>query len=215
MMEEKIKNQYATYYKRQPDNELAEIAFNKEMYHDEARMAALSELKSRNVNLSEVQDAELNKLINNAKAVEVKKQEVIEDAKNKVNAEIPEYYSPMVILGLSVLFSVIFGGFLMFLNLRKAGKKSESIIALIISFVISAISGLVFHTNNGNLLIASLINLSGGLVLIEYFWKFHIGYQVKFVKKSFIKEVLIYIGVAFLLFFVSLYFFPKQFPQIK
>ncbi len=214
-MEEKIKNQYATYYKRQPDNELAEIAFNKEMYHDEARMAALSELKSRNVNLSEVQDAELNKLINNAKAVEVKKQEVIEDAKNKVNAEIPEYYSPMVILGLSVLFSVIFGGFLMFLNLRKAGKKSESIIALIISFVISAISGLVFHTNNGNLLIASLINLSGGLVLIEYFWKFHIGYQVKFVKKSFIKEVLIYIGVAFLLFFVSLYFFPKQFPQIK
>ena len=156
MMEEKIKNQYATYYKRQPDNELAEIAFNKEMYHDEARMAALSELKSRNVNLSEVQDAELNKLINNAKAVEVKKQEVIEDAKNKVNAEIPEYYSPMVILGLSVLFSVIFGGFLMFLNLRKAGKKSESIIALIISFVISAISGLVFHTNNGNLLIASL-----------------------------------------------------------
>ena len=215
MMEEKIKNQYATYYKRQPDNELAEIAFNKEMYHDEARMAALSELKSRNVNLSEVQDAELNKLINNAKAVEVKKQEVIEDAKNKVNAEIPEYYSPMIILGLSVLFSVIFGGFLMFLNLRKAGKKSESIIALIISFVISAISGLVFHTNNGNLLIASLINLSGGLVLIEYFWKFHIGYQVKFVKKSFIKEVLIYIGVAFLLFFVSLYFFPKQFPQIK
>lgn len=214
-MEEKIKNQYATYYKRQPDNELAEIAFNKEMYHDEARMAALSELKRRNVNLSEEQDAELNKLINNAKAVEVKKQEVIEDAKNKVNAEIPEYYSPAAILGFSIFFSVIFGGILMFSNLRRAGKKNESIAALVVSFVIMVLSALVAHAYQMNQWVVLLANVSGALILIEYFWKKYLGYNVLFKKKSLIKAIVISVTISLLMAVVILYFFPEQLPQIK
>lgn len=205
-------NQYATYYKRRPTDELREIAFQKEMYHDEARMAALLELQSRGEDILGEGSKELELLTTNAKAI-AKEKEVI-SAKANVKAEaLPEWYSPAAILGFSIFFSVIFGGILMYANLRKAGKKTEATTAILISLGIMFLSAFIAHTYQMNQWIVLLANVSGALILIEYFWKKHLGYQTKFKRKSLTRAILISVGVTLVLAVVFIYFFPDQLPK--
>lgn len=206
-------NQYATYYKRRPTDELKEIAFQKDLYHEEARIAALLELKSRGEEISEEESEELELLTLRAKQI-VEKQEDVE-VKGSTQAEVlPEWYSPAAILGFSIFFSVIFGGVLMYANLRKVGKKAEAATAILISLGIMFISAFVAHSYQMNQWIVLLANVSGALILIEYFWKKHLGYQTKFKRKPLTKAILISVGITLCLAMVFVYFFPGQLPKV-
>lgn len=205
-------NQYATYYKRRPTDELKEISFQKELYHDDARLAALLELRSRGEEISEEAISELGKL-----TIKVKEQEKQKLVKSEVNAKaetLPEWYSPAAILGFSIFFSVIFGGVLMYANLRKVGKKTEAATAILISLGIMLMSAFIAHTYQVNQWIILLANVSGALILIEYFWKKHLGYQTKFKRKSLTKAILISVGITLTLAIMFVYFFEGQLPKV-
>lgn len=210
-------NQYATYYKRRPTDELREIAFQKELYHDDARMAALLELQTRGEDISEEGNKELEVLTANAKEVAREKQKV----KSKTSAQseaLPEWYSPAAILGFSIFFSVIFGGVLMYANLRKAGKKTEATTAILISLGIMLVSAYLVHVYKVSQWVALLSNVSGALILIEYFWKKHLGYQTKFKRKPLTKAILISVSIALIAILIvvgAAYYFPEHFPQIN
>ena len=129
-------------------------------------------------------------------------------------AELPEWYSPAAILGFSIFFSVIFGGVLMYANLRKAGKKNASIIVLAVSLGIMILSGCMAHLYKMNQWIVLLANVSGALILIEYFWKKHLGYHTKFKRKSLTKAILISVGICLFLVIILIAFFKDQLPQV-
>lgn len=213
-MEKKNFNQYSTYYKRRPTEELNGIALQEDMYHEEARMAAMIELRDRGEEVSDDAYNELENLLKKNERVKKEEEKIASFNKNKA-AELPEYYSPAAILGFSIFFSVIFGGILMFSNLRKAGKKNESILVLGVSFLIMVFSAIAAHLYQMNQWIVLLANVTGAIILIEYFWKKHIGDQTVFKRKPLTKAVLISLGITILLMIVVLYFFPEQFPKIK
>jgi len=213
-MENKINNQYATYYKRRPTEELKKITSQEELYHEEARVAALLELQERKEEISEKDREALESFLKKEKLKVVEKQKNKEEAKIE-EIELPEYYSPAAILGFSIFFSVIFGGILMFSNLRKAGKKNESFFVLGVSLVIMILSGFVAHFYQMNQWIILLANVSGALILIEYFWKKYLGYQLKFKRKSLTKAILISVGISVLFAIGMIYFFPEQFAEIR
>ena len=206
-------NQYSTYYKRRPTEELKEILSKEDLYEDEARMAAMLELRNRGEEVSDEDYNELQGLLEKEKQTKKEQEEI--KLKENSGTELPEYYSPAAILGFSIFFSVIFGGILMFANLRKAGKKNESILVLGVSFVIMMMSASAAHYYQMNQWVVLLANVSGAVILIEYFWKKHLGYQTKFKRKSLTKAILVSVGVTILLMVGILYFFPEQFPEIK
>jgi len=197
-------NQYSTYYKRQPTEELKEIAFQDDMYHEEARMAAMLELRSRGEEVSDEAYNELEDLLE--KNEQVKK----EQEKNTISAELPEYYSPAAILGFSI-FSIIFGGLLMYANLRKAGKKLEAIIAILISLGFTLLNNLIAYSYGINQWIVILVNVSGALILIEYLWKRYLGNTIKFKRRSLVIPISILVLLSSILF----YFFQDQIQLIN
>lgn len=213
MEEKKGFNQYLTYYKRRPTEELKEIALQKDLYHVEARMAAVLELRSRDEDISEEEYKELELLVEKDKQAKTKEVESLEQSK-VTGTELPEYYSPAAILGFSIFFSVIFGGVLMFTNLRKAGKKTEATAVIVVSLCIMLVSAYLVHVYQMNQWVALLANVSGAIILIEYFWKKHLGYQTKFKRKPLTNAILISLGVSILFAVILFYYFPEQFPQV-
>jgi len=213
MEENQSLNQYLTYYKRQPTSELKEIVFQKELYYAEARMAAVLELKSRGEEVSDDEYKALKLLVEKDKQAHIEKTRSSEQSKVKP-AELPEYYSPAAVLGFSIFFSVIFGGILMFANLRKAGKKNEAVAVILMSLCIMLISAFLVHVYKVNQLVGLLTNTIGAVILIEYFWKKHLGYQTKFKRKSLTNAILISLGVSVFLAVMLFYYFPEQFPQV-
>lgn len=213
MEQQKQFNQYLKYYEGRPTDELQEIAFQEEMYLEEARMAAMLELRRRGEEVSEEAFKKLEATIEKNKQAQEAQNRIKVAQQNSVN-ELPEYYSPAAILGFSIFFSVIFGGALMYVNLRKAGKKSEAVTVIIVSSCIMLVSAYLVHMYQMNQWIGLLANVSGAVILIEYFWKKHLGYQTKFKRKPLAKAILISIGISFALFVVLYYLFPEQFPQV-
>ena len=213
MEENQNLNQYLTYYKRQPTSELKEIVSEKELYYAEARMAAVLELKKRGEEVSDEEYKALKLLVEKDRQAQIEKTTSAEQSKAKPT-ELPEYYSPAAVLGFSIFFSVIFGGILMFSNLRKAGKKNEAVAVIVMSLCIMLISAFLVHVYKVNQLVGLLTNTVGAVILIEYFWKKHLGYQTKFKRKSLTNAILISLGVSIFLAVVLFYYFPDQFPQV-
>ena len=213
MEEKKEFNQYLTYYKRRPTDELKEIVLQKDLYHAEARMAAVLELRDRGEDVSDEEYTALELLVEKDNQAKVK--QVESSKQNKIaGAKLPEYYSPAAILGFSIFFSVIFGGVLMFANLRKAGKKTEATLVIIVSLCIMLVSGYLVHVYKVNQWIGLLANVSGAVILIEYFWKKHLGYQTKFKRKPLTNAILISLGISVVFAAILFYYFPEQFPQV-
>ena len=75
------------------------------------------------------------------------------------------------------------------------------------------LSAFIAHTYQMNQWVVLLANVSGALILIEYFWKKHLGYQTKFKRKSLTKAILISVGITLVLAVVFISFFPDQLPK--
>ena len=211
--------QYAKHHTKHKEEELRAIANNTDLYHDEARWAALETLKSRGIELS---SEEQNLIADFKVQAEKAEQEALKRRKEldeKVesfisSANVPEYYSPAAILGFSIFFSVVFGGALMFWNLRKAGKKSAASIVLLVSFVLSFSASFLaayFKLNQWMLL---LVNVGGAILIIEYFWKKNLGTQLVYKRKSLVKAIVISIGISVMVLGLLMQFYGEELAAI-
>jgi hypothetical protein len=81
-----------------------------------------------------------------------------------------EIYSKMAIRGFSIFFSSIFGGVLLFINLRRAGLKSAANTVLAFAIGYTLVASILFSMVGGNTSASLLFNLVGGIILADYFF---------------------------------------------
>ncbi len=59
-----------------------------------------------------------------------------------------------------------------------------------------------------------IISIGAGLVFIEFFWKKHLGYKVKYNRKPIWKPLLIFLGVIILVFGLQMALNPELFQEL-
>ena len=119
-------------------------------------------------------------------------------------AESPvQIYSKTAVLGFSIFFGPIFGGVLLFQNLRKIQKKQESnwILAGSISYTLfQVIANALFHTKGYS--ISFSLSIIGGLLLGKYFFTKYIpenpNYETKPIWTALIISLIITIPLLIL-----------------
>jgi hypothetical protein len=126
-------------------------------------------------------------------------------------------YSKWAILGFSILSSPLVGGILLMLNLRSTGQKKEGNIVLFFAIAYQFLQGILLSyiakvmgiapndpalfQNPKIIICLFIINIIGGGILAEYFFKKYFPYN-DYVHKS-IKNpllIVILIGLAVILF---------------
>ncbi|GAB3938499.1 hypothetical protein [Mucilaginibacter myungsuensis] len=118
-----------------------------------------------------------------------------------------EIYSKWAIRGFSIL-SPIFGGALLFINLKNVGYKKAAYNALLASigyFFLSAIVASLFRLNVGFLPL--LINYLGGVFLTEVFFKKHFpddDYYPRPIWSALAIVIAIQFGIFFALYYSGL-----------
>lgn len=134
----------------------------------------------------------------------------IEPEENQEDAV--EIYSKWAIWGFSIL-SPIFGGILLFINLKKAGftRAAFTVLAFAIGYLF--LEGIIFNGMNlGSGLTPLLINFLGGLMLTELFYKKYFpddDYYPRPIWGALAVIIIIYIGM-----FYTLYHAGKLPPEI-
>jgi hypothetical protein len=118
----------------------------------------------------------------------------IED-RPREETETVEIYSKRAILGFSIFFSPIFGGILLVSNLKKAGYKAGANVVLAFSIMYTLLSFIIVtFVSPGTRMLNIFINVVGGLILSEYFFKNYFpddDYYPKSIKKPLIISLLI------------------------
>lgn len=169
-----------TYYnwneivEKYSDSELIETAKAKRGSQEDKITAAKNELKKR--------------------GIEFDKEEIIPNS-NNINLEpdenAPHLYSDKVIYTFSILFSVIFGGVLLSINLKEADKRKGILTVIVFSILYTVLSiyllELLNAGNGGTLLFGAI----GAIILNEFFWKKYLGKDISYHKKSWVKPLII------------------------
>ena len=96
----------------------------------------------------------------------------------------PELYSRRVIYLFSVLFTVITGGILLSLNLKKINRKNAIWTVLGYSVVYTAITGTILYQFERNTFLTLIVSMLGSFALYNYFWEKYIGAETKYQTKS-------------------------------
>ncbi|UZH56479.1 hypothetical protein JRG66_06360 [Salinimicrobium tongyeongense] len=113
----------------------------------------------------------------------------------------PQLYSKSLILIFALLFSTIFAAVLLMSNLRTLGKKKESGWVLLFAVVYLFTTALLMQALSLSPSMTAIANVIGAAILNEFFWNKFIGRDLQYHKKSWIKPILIAVGIALLLFF--------------
>ena len=171
--------------------ELAEVIRNKNSELEEKVNAALNELKIRGIETE-----------NYKEIIKTTKKAVQEPDENS-----PTLYSDKVILTFSILFSVIFGGILLAINLKKVDKKKGIMPVIIFSVLYTALSIYILNLVNSGSSGTLITGAIGALILNELFWKKYIGKGIVYHRKSFVKPLIIaliiFIPYTILVFWVN------------
>lgn len=119
------------------------------------------------------------------------------------NQNLPKLYSSKVILGFSIFLSTLFGGVLLYQNLKDLGKKKEANIILTFSILFTILSIVAVNIpENPKSSFAYLCGLIGGGILSYFFVPKYIPNESNYAKKSIWKPLII--GVMIVTFFVLL-----------
>ncbi len=205
-----MENQYLNYYKNHSEKELLEVVQNPEAYNDEARLAAYDLLKEKNKTLTIEQITELESLkikFNDSQIIAKKEEEQVEE-------KLQNWYSPTAILGFSIFLEPLFGAILLSQNLKKADKKKQATIVIIIGIVFLLGRMALVYTQRMTQVNSLIISIGAGLVFIEFFWKKHLGYKVKYNRKPIWKPLLIFLGVIILVFGLQMALNPELFQEL-
>ena|GEM_PF-1539677 len=126
----------------------------------------------------------------------------------------PELYSPQVIGIFALLFSIIFGGILLIINLYRLKNKKAIKQVAAFSFLYTATEVVVMNQFKTSAPIWSVIlNVVGALLLTNYYWRVFIGIDIKYRKRYFVVPLIIGVGLSFLL--LKLMVIMKQYAGIQ
>lgn len=114
----------------------------------------------------------------------------------------PELYSKTLILVFAILFSTIFAAVLLILNLKKLGKRNAGLQVLIFAILYLIATGLVMQAFDLQPGLTVIANVIGAAILNEYFWNKHIGTDLEFKKKGWMKPLMISLLIALSAFFL-------------
>jgi hypothetical protein len=174
-----------------------------EKYTEDAAFAAVSELKKRGKQLSEVQVEEIKFKI------EEKKRKKKEDKKVKSNPwtnnvvtdlDAPALYSHRAIFTFSTIFTVVFGAVLLFSNTKDKGNARWAVLLFGILYSGLGIVLLSLLPSKNSVLTFS-INGLGAWIMMQLFWNKFIGAETKYRTKPIWKPLIIsvLITIPFLL----------------
>lgn len=113
-------------------------------------------------------------------------------------------YSKKLILVFSILFSTIFATVLLMANLRTLGKERARIQVLLFGFLYLLLTATVLQVFELPPNLTFVANVIGAAILNEYFWNTHIGRDLEYKKKGWIKPAGISLGIALIFFFLLL-----------
>jgi len=124
----------------------------------------------------------------------------------KIQESLPKIYARRAILGFSVLFSPIFGGFLLNHNLRVIGKKKEGFFILLLSIILTIIAGaLAIVPEKSTASATFILNIGGGFLLAEYFDKKYFPNEKLYKMKNIWLPLIIALAISFVLFMLFIY----------
>ncbi len=116
--------------------------------------------------------------------------------------ERPQLYSKTIILGFSIMFSTIFAAVLLMANLRTLGMNSARIKVLIFGILYVVGTGIAIQVFELAPMLTVIANVIGAAILNEFFWNKYIGSDVEYDKRSWLKPLLISMGIVLLVFFL-------------
>jgi hypothetical protein len=171
------------------DQELQNCIDNREKYMPETVEAAVKELQSRGVILTE------DELTVIAEDVQARRDQLNSGANNygffsrndKIyqveDPEAPLLYSKRAILVFSILFSVVFGSVMLAINVGKVQSATKAIMVVLYGLVFTIILAVVAQNLNSNTGLAVVFGCLGALSMEYLFWRPYIGnttqYRVK------------------------------------
>jgi hypothetical protein len=184
--------------------ELRDIAVNFNLYRGALVAAAKEELTNRGIELSDDEKQRIEEIKNKRKkdAITAKDSNKTWDSFNvkwKMNivndANAPQLYSRQVINIFSILFSVLFGGILMAINLKNTNNKKGILPVLAFSIGYTVLMGVgLYLIDSKTSVLTVVLNLLGAIVLYNYFWGKYIGKEFQYRTKPF--WIPLVIGVA-------------------
>ncbi len=122
----------------------------------------------------------------------------------KQEEQLPHLYSKKLILVFSILFSTIFAAALMMSNLRAVGKEKARIQVLLFAFLYLLLTATVLQVFELPPNLTFIANVIGAAILNEYFWNNHMGRDLEYHKKGWLKPAGISLGIALIFFFLLL-----------
>jgi len=184
--------------------ELREIAVNFDMYRGALVAAAKQELTNRGIELTDEEKAKIENKKNKRKQDAIASADSIKPwnsffVKWKINivddVNAPQLYSRQVINIFSVLFSVLFGGILLAINLKTVNNKKAIFPVLAFSVLYTGLTVFILNLIPGSTTpLTVAFNLLGAIVLYNFFWGKYIGKEFQYRTKPF--WIPLVIGVA-------------------
>lgn len=196
--------------KQKSNEELKDIVINFQMYREAMTSAAKNEIANRGIELSDEEKLIIENTMNKKKqaAVENEKSSKSWDSfnvkwKQNIVADIdaPQLYSRKVINIFSILFSVLFGGILLAINLKTINNNKAILSVLLYSVAYTGlmiyILNLIPDRKSG---LSLVFNLAGAIVLYNYFWGKYIGKEFQYRTKPF--WIPLIVGILITAFFI-------------
>jgi hypothetical protein len=189
-----MNNNFAEEVKVKLTDELREIAVNFNLYRGALVSAARQELINRGIELTDEEKLKIEQKKEQRRNDAIKSKESNKtwgffdvNWKQSIVTDIdaPQLYSRQVINIFSILFSVMFGGILLAINLKSVNNKKAILPVLIYSIMYTGIMIYILNLIPGSKSGLSLIfNLFGAIVLYNFFWGKYIGKDFKYRTKQ-------------------------------
>jgi len=206
---------YAEEVESKTTDELKSISLNFHNYQGALISATKRELENRGVQFTSEEKQRIEELKNQKKQDAI----IIKDNNNtmhifmtkwKMNIvddiNVPQLYSRQVINVFSIIFSVLFGGILLSINLKKVNNKKAILAVLIFSVAYMGLLIFIQELISVNTTVLTVgFNALGAIVLYNFFWRKYIGQEFKYRTKPFWIPLIIgiLIGTALVLAIIS------------
>lgn len=209
-----MENNFSEEMKVKSNLELKDIVINFELNRGAITSAARKELEIRGIELSEDEKQIIEEKKNKRKqfAIESSEKKKSFDSFNvnwKMNIvsdlNAPQLYSRQVINIFSILFSVLFGGILLSINLNTINNRKGKLPVLLfsITYTIIMIVGLnLINVKSSALTLA--LNAIGAIFLYNYFWKKYIGSDFQYRTRPYWTPLIIGIIISALLIWATI-----------
>ena len=123
-------------------------------------------------------------------------------------------YSKLVVLSFSIFVNPVFGGFMLRQNLIDINEKKAANLALMASFIVFFLTGIINLTSIAGFGVIFASNLIGGAIIAEYFYGKYFQEEFKYPKKSLQKPLRIALLLTFILFLLLTLFSNQLSTQL-